>query len=184
MIWVLLACFICWCHQCVLLNFSEGKVFPFASGPAGGRRENPHFLSGFFWMYYLCVEETVIPVKGHFPVRSVRKAGGQGGAGVEVDRMHLVPKRMLCLPWMQKEESSGWSSKITSEEVFSLVCFICLLSVSTPFICRTVGSVLQLPSPYNNHCFWRHSNCNGSSPHITISPKGYSASIEVLSTGG
>lgn len=33
-------------------------------------------------MYHLCIEETVIPVKEHFPVCSVRKAGVQGGAGV------------------------------------------------------------------------------------------------------
>lgn len=33
-------------------------------------------------MNYLCIEETVIPVKEYFPVWAVRKVGEQGGAGV------------------------------------------------------------------------------------------------------
>jgi len=43
-------------------------------------------------MNYLCIEEIVIPVKEHFPVCSVRKAGGQGGVGVYVGEVHLVLK--------------------------------------------------------------------------------------------
>lgn len=182
-IWILLNCFTCWYHLCVLLDFTEGEIFPLASGSAGVRRENPHFLSGFFWMYYLCIEETVIPVKEHFPVCSV-KVQDREEQVCKWAGCTLYPKRMLCLPWIQKEESFGWNREITSEKAFNSVYLICLFSVSTPFICRAVGSVLQLPTPCNYHCFWRHTNCNGSSPHITISPKGYSASRVVPSTGG
>lgn len=55
-------------------------------------------------MYYLCTEENVIPVKEHFPVCSVRKAGGQGGAGVEVGWMHLIPKKVVVFAMDEKGE--------------------------------------------------------------------------------
>lgn len=101
-------------------------------------------------MNYVCIEETVIPVKEHFAVCPMRKSGGQGGAGGR--GCILCPKGMLSLPWMQKEELPDWNRKMTLEKICSSACVVCSFSLSILFVCRTAVSVLQLPSPFNDHC--------------------------------
>lgn len=49
---------------------------------------------------------------------SVRKDRGEGEQVCKWAGCISYPKRMLCLPWMKKGESSGWNRKITSEKVF------------------------------------------------------------------